>query len=117
MPVSSVDPLLPGVECMLKLPCPQPCGVHQQEGVLSLQSAYRYLRIPMELHSREPFSQLVQRATGRVQAEFDDLDAVWANERLQASFLKLPQAALLVSHTLQLQFQAFVRSSITCEVS
>jgi len=34
-------------------------------------------------------------------AEFDDLDAVWTNESLQASFLKLPLAALLVSSVLQ----------------
>ena len=72
-----------------------------QEEVLSLQSAYRYLRLPAGLHSHEPFSQLVQRATSRVQAEFDDLDAVWTNESLQASFLKLPLAALLVSSVLQ----------------
>lgn len=65
------------------------------EEVLSLQSAYRYLRLPAGLHNHEPFSQLVQRATSRVQAEFDDLDAVWMNESLQASFLKLPLAALL----------------------
>ena len=67
-----------------------------QEGVLSLQSAYRYLRLPSGLHNHEPFSRLVQRATSRVQAEFDDLDAVWMSESLQAAFLKLPLPALLV---------------------
>ena len=72
-----------------------------QEEVLSLQSAYRYLQLPAGLHNHEPFSQLVQRATSRVQAEFDDLDAVWMNESLQASFLKLPLAALLVGSVLQ----------------
>ena len=65
--------------------------------MLSLQSAYRYLRLPAGLHKHEPFAQLVQRATARVQAEFDDLDAVWMNGTLQAAFLQLPLPALLVS--------------------
>ena len=67
-----------------------------QDGIISLQSACRYLRLPAGLHSHKPFAQLVQRATSRVRAEFDDLDAVWLNEDLQTSFLKLPLPALLV---------------------
>ena len=67
-----------------------------QDGTISLQSAYRYLRLPAGLHTHKPFGQLVQRATSRVRAEFDDLDAVWMNEDLQAAFLKLPLPALLV---------------------
>lgn len=67
-----------------------------QTAPLSLQSAYRYLRLPSGLHSHQPFAQLVQQATSRVRAEFDDLDAVWMNDSLQAAFLKLPLPALLV---------------------
>ena len=71
-----------------------------QEGALTLQSAYRYLRLPAGLHTHEPFCHLVQRATARVQAEFDDLDAVWMSESLQADFLRLPFPALLVCSAL-----------------
>ena len=45
----------------------------------------------------EPFAELEQRATSRVRAEFDDLDAVWMSDELRAAFLKLPLHALLVS--------------------
>lgn len=66
---------------------------------MSLQSAYRYLRLPSGLQSHQPIAQLVQQATSRVRAEFDDLDAVWTNDSLQAAFLKLPLPALLVQTT------------------
>lgn len=89
-----------------------------QEEVLSLQSAYRYLRLPAGLHTHEPFSQLVKRATSRVQAEFDDLDAVWTNESLQASFLKLPLAALLVSSVLQsVSWQTKVKNLLSINIA
>ena len=70
--------------------------IHLQNGVLPLTSAYRFLKIPEGLHSHEPFAQLVQRARSRLQAEFDDLDAVWASESLMDEFLKMPLEALLV---------------------
>ena len=81
-----------------------------QEGALSLQSAYRFLRLPVGLHSHEPFSQLVQRATARVQAEFDDLDTVWMSENLRAEFLKMPLPALLVSLAMLLMLSRLLQA-------
>ena len=61
-----------------------------------MATACRFLRLPEGLHSHEPFAQLVRRARSRLQAEFDDLDAVWASDSLRNDFLKMPLAALLV---------------------
>ena len=67
-----------------------------QDGALPVATACRFLRLPEGLHSHEPFAQLVRRARSRLQAEFDDLDAVWASDTLRDDFLKMPLAALLV---------------------
>ena len=67
-----------------------------QDGVLSLSSANRYVGLPEGLHNHEPFAQLVRRASSRLQAEFDDLDAVWASDSMRQRFLDMPLPALLV---------------------
>ena len=67
-----------------------------QDGVLSLDSAYRYVRLPEGLHSQPAFALLVRRARSRLQAEFDDLDAVWGRDSLRKAFLDMPLTALLV---------------------
>ena len=66
--------------------------------MLPLSSAYRYVRLPEGLHSQAPFGQLVGRARARLQAEFDDLDAVWGCDSLRKGFLDMPLSALLVCH-------------------
>lgn len=73
-----------------------------QDEFILLTTAYRFLRLPEGLHNHEPFAQLVRRARSRVQAEFDDLDAVWASDSLRDDFLKMPLSALLVGISLAL---------------
>ncbi|KAL3137462.1 hypothetical protein ABBQ38_004752 [Trebouxia sp. C0009 RCD-2024] len=93
----SVLRLMQMADRLLMSECVNVCAASltPKDGPLSLQSAYRYLRLPPGLHSHQPFAQFVQQAVSRVRAEFDDLDAVWVNDSLQAAFLKLPLPALL----------------------
>lgn len=82
----------------LLLTCP-PAGCLQHD-LLSLETCYRFLRLPAGLYGHKPFSRLMQRGLARLVEEFGDLDEVWTDEERQAAFLAMPLEALQVGLTL-----------------
>ena len=69
-----------------------------QHDLLSLETCYRFLRLPAELYGHKPFSRLMQRGLARLVEEFGDLDEVWTDEERQAAFLAMPLEAMQVGH-------------------
>lgn len=64
--------------------------------LLSLETCYRFLRLPAGLYGHKPFSRLMQRGLARLVEEFGDLDEVWTDEERQAAFLAMPLEALQI---------------------
>ncbi len=103
------------VPCCLQLTTETPCWVMAaallltrppagclQHDLLSLETCYRFLRLPAGLYGHKPFSRLMQRGLARLVEEFGDLDEVWTDEERQAAFLAMPLEALQVGLTLRL---------------
>ena len=74
-----------------------PCCL--QHDLLSLETCYRFLRLPAGLYGHKPFSRLMQRGLARLVEEFGDLDEVWTDEERQAAFLAMPLEAMQVGLT------------------